>query len=348
MRVNRRSVAVGAVSLMFLGVAACGGDGSPSGTAAGGCGGGELKFAFEGPTGTAQEIAANMFGEELDSQTDGNMTIQQFPGAQLGGEPELLEKVRSGAIDFIISSTANATTIAPVGGVFSEHYLAEDREQAKAIFADDTVNKDYLESANKQVKGAQALTLFMLPMRNMYAEFPIHSVDDIKGKKVRIQATSTDDTTFKAYGAQTVHMSFTELYSALQTGVVNMAENALTYYGLNKHYEVAPAMSFTEHSMNGQVIWVSDKAWDSMCTEEQDAVKAAALKVRHDQPTEALKLEDELRQKYADLGVKYITDVDKESFVEISKPLQDSIAEDIGPDAVKILADIRKLTGAEN
>jgi tripartite ATP-independent transporter DctP family solute receptor len=344
MKAFRRGLAVTAVSLMTLGLAACGsGGGGDAG--AGGCNDAELKFAFEGPTGTAQEIAANMFADELDSQTDGGLKIQQFPGAQLGGEPELLEKVRAGAIDFIISSTANATTIAPVGGVFSEHYLASDRDQAKEIFSDDTVNEDYISSANKQVKGAQALTLFMLPMRNMYADFPIHSVDDIKGKKVRIQATSTDDTTFAAYGAQTVHMSFTELYSALQTGVVDMAENALTYYGLNKHYEVAPVMSFTEHSMNGQVLWVSDKAWKSLCGEQQDAVKAAAMKVRTDQPAKALELEDELREKYKDMGVKYVTDVDKESFKKISQPLQDQITKKIGPDAVKLLADIRKVTG---
>ena len=345
MKAIRHSVAVGAVSMMFLAVAACGGGGNGDDAAVGDCGGAELKFAFEGPTGTAQEIAANIFGEELDAQTDGSVTIQQYPGAQLGGEPDLLEKVRAGAIDFIISSTANATTIAPVGGVFSLHYLASDRDQAKAIFADDAVNEHFLESANKQVKGAHALTLFMLPMRNMYADFPIQSVDDIKGKKVRIQATSTDDTTFKAYGAQPIHMSFTELYSALQTGVVDMAENAVTYYGLNKHYEVGPVMTFTEHSMNGQVIWVSDKTWNSLCAEEQDAVEAAALKVRHDQPAQALELEDELRAKYEQVGVKYITDVAKDSFIEISKPLQDSIAEDIGPDAVQILADIREVTG---
>lgn len=345
MKAFRRGIAVAAVSLMTLGLAACGNDGGGD-ASAGGCGEAELKFAFEGPTGTAQEIAANIFGDELDSQTDGSLTIQQFPGAQLGGEPELLEKVRAGAIDFIISSTANATTIAPVGGVFSEHYLASDRDEAKAIFSDDTVNEHFLAAANKQVKGAQALTLFMLPMRNMYANFPIRSVDDIKGKKVRIQATSTDDTTFAAYGAQTVHMSFTELYSALQTGVVDMAENAVTYYGLNKHYEVAPVMSFTEHSMNGQVLWVSDKAWDSLCPEQQDAVKAAAMKVRTDQPTQALELEDELRSKYEEMGVKYITDVDKEGFKEISVPLQDKIAKNIGPDAVQLLADIRNVTGS--
>lgn len=341
----RRHLAVGVALATALALAGCGSDKAGGSGDAAGTEEAEYVFAYEGPTGTAQEIAANIFGEGLDEASDGAMTIKQYPAAQLGGEPDLLEKIRAGDIDFIISSTANAAAIMEESGVFSMHYLVPDRETAAKVFQDEAVNEAYQELAAEKVKGAKPLTLFMLPLRNMYADFEVHSVADIKGKKVRVQATATEDKLFGAYGAQSVHMAFPELYSALQTGVVDAAENAVTYYGLNKHYEVAPIMSITEHEMNGQVIWTSQKTWDDMSEEQRDAVLAAAEKVRSEQPGQALELQDELQAKYAEMGVKFIEDVDKESFQEISVPLQDEIAADISPAATDLLEKIRAVTG---
>ena len=115
-----------------------------------------------------------------------------------------------------------------------------------------------------QVQGAQVLGLLTMGLRNMYSKKEIKSVDDIKGQKVRVQATKTEDTHFPAYGAQTVHMPFGEVYTSLQTGVVNVAENGINVYLANKHYEVAPVLSITEHEANNNCIWVSDKTWNSL------------------------------------------------------------------------------------
>ena len=114
------------------------------------------------------------------------------------------------------------------------------------------------------VQGAQVLGLMTMGMRNMYSKKEIKSVDDVKGQKVRVQATKTEDTHFPAYGAQTVHMPFGEVYTSLQTGVVNVAENGVNVYLANKHYEVAPILSMTEHEANNNCIWVSDKTWNSL------------------------------------------------------------------------------------
>jgi TRAP-type transport system periplasmic protein len=343
--ISRRTL-LGAVGVGALGLAGCS---RPTSSGSGGGGGGQgartLKFAYEGPKGTAQEIAANIFGKELESASDGKLKTVQYPGAQLGGEPELLQKIRSGDIDFIISSTANAATIAPPSGVMSLHYLFPDKDAVKAAIGDDKVNQAYIDMATKNVQGAKPLTLFTLPLRNFYAKFPVTSVADIKGKKIRVQATKTEDLFFGAYGAQPVHMPFPELYTGLQTGVVQLAENALTYYGLNKHYEVAPTMSMSEHEGNCQVIWVAEKTWSAMSKDQQDAVTQAASKVRSDQPEQAFGLETTLKQKYGALGVKFIEDVDKKSFSSISIPLQDKVAQGLGPDALAILKAVRDAIG---
>lgn len=350
MNFTRRNRAIfGLTTAAALVLAGCGGEGDDTGNGGPAAEGGETQeyvFAYEGPLGTAQEIAANIFQEALEEESGGSMTLEMFPAAQLGGEPELLEKVRSGDLDFIISSTANAAAIAPESGVLSLHYLMGSAEEAIDVFSNEAVNQAYKDMAAEAVTGAQPLTLFMLPLRNMYADFEIRSVEDIQGIGVRVQATATEDAIFGAYGAQPVHMAFPELYSALQTGVVDAAENAVTYYGLNNHYEVAPIMSMTEHEANGQVIWVSDDAWNAMSPEQQEAVAAAADTVRQEQPSQAIELQGELQAEYEELGVQFITDVDKESFQEISVPMQDQIAEDLGPGAVEILEQVRAVTGS--
>ena len=94
------------------------------------------------------------------------------------------------------------------------------------------------------------LALITLGLRNMYSKKEVRSVDDMKGLKVRVQATATEDTMFPAYGAQTVHMPFGNVYTSLQTGVVDVAENGINVYLVNKHYEVAPVLSMTEHEAN--------------------------------------------------------------------------------------------------
>ena len=98
----------------------------------------------------------------------------------------------------------------------------------------------------------------------------VHKVEDMKGLKVRVQATATEDTMFPAYGAQTVHMPFGNVYTSLQTGVVDVAENGVNVYLVNKHYEVAPVLSMTEHEANNSFIWISDKLWKSLSDEQKN------------------------------------------------------------------------------
>ena len=193
------------------------------------------------------------------------------------------------------------------------------------------------------VQGAQVLGLLTMGMRNMYSKQEVKSVDDIKGQKVRVQATKTEDTHFPAYGAQTVHMPFGEVYTSLQTGVVNVAENGVNVYLANKHYEVAPMLSMTEHEANNNCIWVSDKTWNSLTPEQQKWVQAAADEVCKKEPAMALKLEKDSADKLKPMGVKVVENVDKTGFMKAAAPVQDQLATELGPHAVKLLKIVRDL-----
>ena len=303
----------------------------------------KFTFAYDQPRTTAYGIAADIFDAKLKELSGGKLSIDQFPGALLGQEPVMLQKMRSGDIDFVITSTANASTLAPQAGVFSLHFIFRDQKHLANTLADPAVSKAFRDMVKDSVQGGQVLGLLTMGMRNIYSKKEIKSVDDLKGQKIRVQATKTEDTHFPAYGTQTVHMPFGEVYTSLQTGVVNAAENGINVYLANKHYEVAPVLSLTEHEANNNCIWVSDKTWTSLSDQEKQWVQAAADEVSRNEPKVAFDLEHQALAKLQKMGVKVVNDVDKSGFMQISKPIQDKLAQDLGPNAVKVLTMVREV-----
>jgi tripartite ATP-independent transporter DctP family solute receptor len=301
-----------------------------------------FSFGYDQPKSTGYGLAADIFDAKLKELSGGKMSINQFPAAQLGQEPVMLQKVRSGDIDFIISSSANASTLAPASGVMSLHYIFRDEAHlTKAIASPELAAA--VKDIFSDVTGARILTIETLGLRNMYSKFNVEKVGDIVGKKIRVQATKTEDMHFSAYKAQVVHMPFGEVYTSLQTGVTDAAENGVNVYFSNKHYEVAPVLSLTQHEANNGFIWVSDKTWNSLNDQEKGWVTAAAKEVGDKQPAMSLKLEQESAEKLKKMGVRVVENVDKSGFMNIAKPVQDQIAAELGPKAVKVLEIIRNI-----
>jgi tripartite ATP-independent transporter DctP family solute receptor len=301
----------------------------------------QFSFAYDQPHASAYGVAADTFANRLSELSKGTMTINQYPGAQLGQEPQTLQKVRGGDIDFILVATANAATIQPESGVFSLHFIFRNEGHAIKVLGDAGVTAAMREMFASKVTGARMLTLATQGLRNLYGKKEIHKIEDLKNVKVRVQATPTEDRLFPAYGAQVVHMPFGEVYTSLQTGAVDMAENGYTVFLLNKHYEVAPVMSVTEHEANNSVMFVSDKLWSSLGDEQKQWVQTAADEVARTQPKTAFDLEHQSRAKLEKLGVKIVADVDKSGFEKVSKPIQDELAQQLGPHAVKVLQLVR-------
>ncbi|HEY6334568.1 MAG TPA: TRAP transporter substrate-binding protein [Alphaproteobacteria bacterium] len=299
------------------------------------------RLGYDQPHTTGYGIAADIFADKLKELSKGTMLVDQFPGAQLGQEPQMLQLVKSGDIDFIISSTANAATVSPQSGVLSIHYIFRSEDHLKNTIADPKFVAAVRKMFDKTVQGAHVLTVLTLGLRDLYGKREIHKIDDLKGVKIRVQATATEDTMFPAYGAQTVHMPFGQVYTSLQTGVVDMAENGVNVYLSNKHYEVAPIMSMTQHEANNSVLWVSDKVWSSLSDEQKGWVQQAANEVGQKQPAKALELEHESQAKLEKMGVKFVTDVDKSGFEKVAQPIQDELAKELGPHAVEILEMVR-------
>jgi TRAP-type transport system periplasmic protein len=301
------------------------------------------RFAYDQPKTTGYGILGDIFANKLKELSKGTMLIDQYPGAQLGQEPQVLQLVKAGDVEFCISSSANAATLSPQAGVMSMHFLFRSEGHLVKAIADPEVSKAVKAMIADTVQGAHVIALATLGLRSMYSKREIKNIGDMKGLKVRVQATPTEDTMFPAYGAQIVHMPFGSVYTSLQTGVVDVAENGVNVYLANKHYEVAPVLSMTEHEANNSLVWVSDKLWNSLTPEQQGWVQAAADEVNKNQPAKAIELEHQSQEKLKTMGVKVVTDVDKAGFVAVADPYLDKLAKELGPHAEKVKDLIRAI-----
>src|SRR3984885_3027515 len=301
------------------------------------------RFAYDQPRTTGYGIVGDIFNDKLKALSKGTMMIDQYPGAQLGQEPQVLQLVKSGDVEFCISSSANAATLSPQAGVMSMHFLFRSEAHLVKAIADPELSKAVKAMIAETVERVRVVALSTLRLRSIYSKREIKNVADMKGLKVRVQATPTEDTTFPAYGAQIVHMPFGSVYTSLQTGVVDAAENGVNVYLANKHYEVAPVLSMTEHEANNSFVWVSDKTWNSLTPEQQGWVQAADDEDNKSQSAKAIELEHQSQDKLKAIGVKIVTDVDKSGFIAVADPLLDKLAKELGPHAEKIKNLIRAI-----
>jgi len=301
-------------------------------------------FGHDQPADTAYGFCAEQFDKKLADLSGGTMRVRHFPGGALGQEPEMAQKVRQGDIDFAINSTANTSTAVPQSGVFSLHFVFRDEPHLARVVNDPTINATFKKMITDNVQGAFSLGLMTLGMRNMYSKFTISGLKDVTGKKVRVQATKTEDAFFgQAYKATPVHMPFGQVFTSLQTGLVEIAENGNDNYLKAKHYEAAPVLNKTEHEANNFHLWMSQKTWDSLNEQQRKWVMDSAEYVRPLSTNKALEFAGTAVTTLKGLGVKWHEQFDKSSMETVARPLQDSLAKELGPYAVQLLSLFRNV-----
>ena len=199
------------------------------------------RFAHDQQLNTGYSVAYDMFSAKLKELSKGTMLVDQYPGAQLGQEPQLLQLVKSGDIDFAIVSSANTATISPQAGVMSLHFLFRTADHLIKSLADQKVIDAITRDDRRHHAGhSRHRHRLRRACATCTARRKCTTSATSRAIKIRVQATATEDAMFPAYGAQTVHMPFGSVYTSLQTGVMDVAENSINVYLVNKHYEVAP------------------------------------------------------------------------------------------------------------
>src|ERR1700737_1339003 len=146
------------------------------------------RFAYDQPKTTGYGILGDIFSDKLKALSKGTMLIEQYPGAQLGQEPQVLQLVKSGDVEFCISSSANAATLSPQAGVMSMHFLFRSEAHLIKAIADPEVSKAVKAMIADTVQGAHVIALSTLGLRSMYSKREIKNIADVRGLKVRVQA----------------------------------------------------------------------------------------------------------------------------------------------------------------
>lgn len=302
-----------------------------------------LSFGYDEPAGGVDAYIADTLNSKLRELSGGTLGLNQYGNAQLGAEDVMDRKVQSGDLDLALSATANLAAFAPEAGIFSLHYIFRNDAHLQKSVADSAINSTFKQLVATKGNGILSLGLFTNGFRHMFSKAPIMSVADIKGKKVRVQASRTEDKFFGAYGAVPVHMPLTQAYTSLQTGVVSIAENPPQGYLEFKFVEVARVLSLTGHEVDAFHLGMSKKTWDSLTSAQQKWVTDAFAYVQPLGNQKAAQLSRAAIGQIRSKGAKVVTQVNKASFENIAKPIQDQIAQSLGETAVGLLKRIRSV-----
>ena len=245
----------------------------------------QLKWATNAPITFPTNVRAQEAIEAIRTDTKGRVDIKLFPNNQLGGDTDMLSQTRSGAIDIFALSGLILQSLVPLAGINGLAFAFKDYE---------TVWGAMDGALGAEVRGAIAkvnLHSFEKMFDNGYRNItsstkPINSADDLKGFKIRVPVSPLWTSMFKAFGASPASINFSEVYSALQTNVVEGQENPLGIIQIAKLYEVQKYLSMTGHMWDGFWILANGKRWASLPKDIQDImtrhINAAALKQRDD------------------------------------------------------------------
>lgn len=245
------------------------------------------------------------FKEVVEEKLGDKYEVQIYPNELLGGQTKAIELTQTGAIDFVVAGTPNLEIFADVYEVFSMPYLFTSEEAYFASMND----TDYMEKVYESTDdtGLRVMTWFNVGSRNFYAKKPINTPEDLKGLKMRVQQSPASVKMANAFGAAASPMSFGEVYTAIQQGVIDGAENNELALTENKHGEVAKYYSYTMHQIIPDVLIANLKFLNGLSDEEKEIFYDAAQQATETE-MEAWDSQVEKAKKIAqdDMGVEFI------------------------------------------
>lgn len=277
------------------------------------------------------------FGERLSEYSGGTMQVAIYPGSQLGTEREMIELLQIGSLDMTKVSASPLEGFAPEMQIFSLPYVFRDSEHFWKVLNSD-VGKGLLTGVEAfKLKG---LGYYDAGSRSFYTtDRPIHSPADLQGMKIRVLNSPTAVKTVRALGGAATPVSWGELYTALQQGVVDGAENNPPSYYLSRHYEIARYYSLDEHTSVPDVMLMSLRTFNNFTAQQQQWVQQAmADSVVYQRKLWQESTLESLEKVKAD-GVEVIYP-DKQPFVEAVKPFHDSFK---GTDVGNLLEQIKAM-----
>ena len=285
----------------------------------------EIKFGHVGEPGSLFAASAEEFAKRANAKLGGKAKVVVYGSSQLGGDKELLQKLKLGTVDIALPSTVMSSE-ADLFGVFEMPYLVKDRKHMQRI-EKEVFWKTLAPAA--EAKGLKVIAVWENGYRHITnSKRPINKPADLQGIKLRVPEGKWRVKMFQTYGANPSPMKFSEVFTALQTGVMDGQENPFTQIYSAKFQEVQKFLSLTGHVYTPAYATVGTKKWASLPADVRKTLESVAKETQAFVYQEAAKAEDDLLQKLKSGGMQVNTP-DKNAFVAASKPVYEEFAKEV-------------------
>lgn len=294
----------------------------------------ELVFAHPTPTSDIQHLMAEFFAAEMNERTNGEIVVNIFPAGQLGSDAQMLDGVRSGIIDFQLAGLNNYTGLVPEAGAATLPFMFPDRDTAYRVL--DGEFGDYLRGEFEEF----GLFLLGLPengFRNMTNNRgPIVEPADVVGLQMRVNNSQALSDMFEALGANPVQLDVNELYTALETGVVNSQDHPIPVTLSFRFHEVQDYLSLTRHAYS-PVGWMMNlNTYNSLSPEHQTILLEVAAEAVDYQRNLAIESEEAMLETLS-ADVEINDNVNSAAFQDASRPAWERFIENYGSDVIDMI-----------
>ncbi|MFI8480607.1 TRAP transporter substrate-binding protein [Pseudomonas sp. NPDC078700] len=298
----------------------------------------EIKFAEIHPAGYPTVVAEEAMGKKIADASNGDITFKMFPGGVLGSEKEVVEQTQIGAIQMTRVSLGIVGPVVPDVNVFNMPFVFRDQAHMRKII-DGEIGQEILDKITNSEFNLVALAWMDGGTRNLYTKKPVRKIEDLKGMKIRVQGNPLFIDMMTAMGANGIAMDTGEIFSALQTGVIDGAENNPPTMLEHNHYQNAKYYTLTGHLILPEPIVMSKETWNSLSADQQALVKKVAKEAQFEERKlwDAKSAASEEKLKAA--GVEFIT-VDKKPFYDATAPVREKYGAQYA-DLMKRIADVK-------
>src|SRR6201995_1105171 len=276
------------------------------------------------PAGYPPVPAVESLGKKREAATSGRLSVQTFPSAQLGGEKETIEQTQIGAIQLLRVSAGALGPIVDDINVVNMPFLFKSMAHAEKMM-DGEIGQALLDKITANANAnLVALCWMNAGARSIYnTKKPVKAIDDLKGMKVRVIGNPIFIDMMNALGGNGVAMGYDQVFGALQTGVIDGAENNPPSYVFSNHYTAAKYYSLTEHLIIPEVLVLSKKAWTALSSEDQNLLKKFAREAQMEERELWNKYEQQAMEKAKAAGCEIVAIADKTPFQNAVKPVWD-------------------------
>lgn len=299
----------------------------------------EIKFGHVGEPGSLLDQSATEFAKRANEKLGDKAKVVVYGSSQLGNDTAMLQKLKLGTVDLALPTTVMSSMV-PVFGLFEMPYLVHDREHMKRV-RDEIVMP--IMAPQSEAAGFKIIGVWENGFRQVTnSKRPINTPEDLKGIKLRVPSGEWRVKMFETYGASPSPMAFSEVFVALQTGVMDGQENPYAQIYPSRFYEVQKYLSKTNHVYTPGYV-VAGRSWSKFDPEVQQVLQDTAVEMQDVVYEIAAKLDTELLQKLIDAGME-VNEVDTEAFVSASQPVYDLFAESVEGGA-ELIEKARSLAG---